>query len=165
MANECAYTIEKVIVGCLIRRPQDCVWWASQQMEGSCAQLRFTQLAIFIFRRAIPGIIQSQVALAHPLVNNRLTWTLILLSYQLHPHPIVTTRALFCSFQNKFLTDVMCFSHIDYWYVTISCIFRRVNFLFDVGFGQDWCFSFWIICGLKTCLQSSQIEHYFLALV
>ena len=70
MSSKCAYTIEKAIAGCSIRRWQECVWWASEQTEGSCSQLRLTQLAIFIFRRAIPGMIKSQVALAHTLVSH-----------------------------------------------------------------------------------------------
>ena len=44
----------------------------SQRADGSCTQLRLTQLAIFTFRRAILGIIQSQVAFAHTFVSGSL---------------------------------------------------------------------------------------------
>ena len=48
----------------------------SQRADGSsCVQLRLKQLAIFIFRRAIPGNIQSKVALAHTLVSGSLEVT------------------------------------------------------------------------------------------
>ena len=66
MSNEWAYTIEKAIVGARYGEGKSMF---DEKTEGSCAQLRLTQLAIFIFRRAIPGIIQSQVALAQTLVS------------------------------------------------------------------------------------------------
>ena len=68
MSCKCTYAKEKAIVKCLKWQLQVWVWWASEQMVGWCAQLHLKQLAIFIFRGAIPGIIQSQVALAHTFV-------------------------------------------------------------------------------------------------
>ena len=37
-----ALTIEKALVGCSIRHPQESVSWAGERTEGSCRQLRFT---------------------------------------------------------------------------------------------------------------------------